>query len=240
MDVQAAYLELLKRALIDALGHRLLMTPAMAPEKIRPAKWEHREVGRDYPYNATTMIGLQRLNHLQECVETVLAENVPGDLIEAGVWRGGAGILMRAVLDLHESDRTVWLADSFQGFPDTHGQIPVLPTPLEEVEANFRKYGLDGGVRFVPGWFDETLPPLKEHTWSVVRLDADLYESTTTALECLYPGLSPGGYLIVDDYGPVAQCRRAVDEYRERNAITEPIEEIDWSGVFWRKTRPAS
>jgi hypothetical protein len=236
MDVQAAYLELLKRALIDALGHNLHKVPAMAPEKIRPALWEDRLEGRDIPFNATTMIGLKRLNHLHECVEKVLSENIPGDLIEAGVWRGGAGILMRAVLDLHGSDRTVWLADSFQGFPDTHGQIPVLPTPLAEVRANFDKYGLDGGVEFVEGWFAESLPALRNRTWSLVRLDADLHESTMTALECLYPGLSPGGFLIVDDYGPVEQCRRAVHEFRERHGIMDPIQQIDWAGVFWRKT----
>jgi O-methyltransferase len=237
MDVRSAYLDLLKRALIDSLGHRLYKVPAMAPEKIRPAEWAHRVEGRDFPFNATTMIGLKRLDHLQECVETVLAEDVPGDLIEAGVWRGGAGILMRAVLELHESDRTVWMADSFQGFPDTHGQIPVLPTPLAEVRANFDKYGLNGRVEFLEGWFEQTLPAVRDRTWSVVRLDADLYESTLTALENLYPGLSPGGFLIVDDYGPVKQCRRAVDEYRERHGITDPIREIDWSGVYWRKGR---
>ena len=236
MDVRRAYLDLLKLALIDALGHRLYKVPALAPEKIRASNWEHRMEGRDHPFNATTMIGRKRLDHLEQCVEEVLAQGIPGDLIEAGVWRGGAGIFMRAVLDLHDSDRTVWMADSFRGFPDTHGQIPVLPTPVEDVKANFEKYGLNDGVEFVEGWFDETLPALKDRTWSIVRLDADLYVSTMTALECLYPALSPGGFLIVDDYGPVEQCRRAVHEYRDRHGITDPIEQIDWAGVFWRKS----
>jgi Macrocin-O-methyltransferase (TylF) len=235
-DLYAAYLRLLKRALIDALGHRLYKVPAMAPEKIRPAEWEHRLEGRDFPFNAATMIGLKRLDHLQECVEDVVSSDIPGDLIEAGVWRGGAGILMSAVLRLRGADRTVWLADSFEGFPDTHGQIPILPVPLEEVQANFEKYGMDGRVEFLKGWFEDTLPTVRERQWSLVRLDADLYESTLTALENLYPGLSPGGYLIVDDYGPVKQCRRAVHEFRDRHGITDPIERIDWSGVFWRKS----
>lgn len=230
------YLDLLKLTLADALGHRLYKVPAMAPEKVRVSEWVHREEGRDIPFNGTTMVGIRRLDHLQECVETVLSDDVPGDLIEAGVWRGGAGIFMSAMLELRGADRTVWLADSFEGFPDTHRQIPVLPVPLEEVRDNFRKYGqLDGRVRFVKGWFDDTLPGLRDQRWAIVRLDADLYESTLTALDNLYPGLSPGGYLIVDDYGAVKQCRKAVHEYRDRHGITEPIEEIDWSGAFWRK-----
>ena len=233
--MESRYLDLMKLALIDALGHRLYRAPPFSPEKARLSTWEHRAEGRDHPFNAVTMIGQKRLNHLQECIETVLQENIPGDLIEAGIWRGGAGILMRAVLDEYGSDRTVWMADSFQGFPDTHKQTPILPTSLEDVRANFRKYGLNGGTRFVEGWFEDTLPSLEHQTWALVRLDADLYTSTMTALECLYPQLSTGGFLIVDEYLPVAQCRRAVDEYRERNGIAEPIREIDWSGVYWRK-----
>jgi O-methyltransferase len=71
--------------------------------------------------------------------------------------------------------------------------------------------------------------------WSVVRLDGDLYESTMDGLANLYPGLSPGGFLIVDDYGGLAPCRAAVDDYRRDNRIAEEIVEIDWAGVYWRK-----
>ncbi len=111
-----------------------------------------------------TMVGLNRLDDLQACVEAVVRDGVAGDLIEAGAWRGGASILMRATLDsLGARDRTVYVADSFQGFPaaDDQGHLNAtdfLAVPLEEVEANFARLGLEAGVRFVPGFFAETLP----------------------------------------------------------------------------------
>jgi hypothetical protein len=79
------------------------------------------------------------------------------------------------------------------------------------------------------------LPKLKDRKWSVIRLDGDMYGSTMTGLENLYPRLSTGGYLIVDDYGAVKQCRRAVDDFRERHGVAEEVQWIDWSGIFWRK-----
>src|SRR5262249_44290186 len=96
-------------------------------------------------------------------------------------------------------------------------------------------YGLlDDRVRFLEGWFKDTLPGVRDHPWSVIRLDGDMYESTMEALENLYPGLSPGGYLIVDDYS-FEPCRRAVETYRRAHGITDPIEEIAWLGAYWRR-----
>ena len=156
---------------------------------------------------------------------------------------------MRGVLFAHGiTDRCVWVADSFQGLPEPDaGQYPAdagdrlfeqpaLTATLDEVQANFAWHGLlDHQVRFVPGWFRETLPRLAGHPWSVIRLDGDLYESTIQALENLYPTLSPRGFLIVDDYGALESCRRAVDDFRDSRAIAEPLREIDWTAVYWRK-----
>ena len=154
---------------------------------------------------------------------------------------------MRATLDsIGFDDATVWVADSFRGFPvvdrrnrgaDQWGEIDYLAVSLEEVQANFARLGFDQGVRFVPGFFAETLPGLAGHRWSLVRLDGDTYEATSVALESLYPGLSIGGYLIVDDYGALAECRRAVDEFRARYGLDEPIERVDWTCVRWRRAR---
>jgi len=82
----------------------------------------------------------------------------------------------------------------------------------------------------------ETLPTLSDQTWSLLRLDGDMYESTLVALEHLYPRLSPGGYVIVDDYGAVQGCRQAVEDYRAGNGVTDELIEVDWTGVFWKKT----
>jgi O-methyltransferase len=109
--------------------------------------------------------------------------------------------------------------------------------PLEEVKANFARYGLlDDQVRFVPGWFRDTLPGAPIERIGLLRLDGDMYESTYVALEALYPRLSPGGYLVVDDYGAIPSCRRAITDYRAANHIEDPIHEIDWTGVYWRRT----
>lgn len=205
--------------------------------------------GREWLPEAHTMIGVRRLDNLQECIEDVLARGVPGDLIEAGVWRGGASIFMRGVLKAHGvEDRTVWLADSFQGLPppndkypadagDLHHTIDELAVSLEEVRENFRRYGLlDERVRFLPGWFRDTLPDAPIERLAIVRIDGDMYESTIQVLEALYPKLAPGGYVIVDDYGGIPACRRAVDDYREAMGITDEIRQIDWTGVFWLRS----
>jgi O-methyltransferase len=219
----------------------------------RPVVVANREEGRDWPQNGETMIGKARLDNLQACVTQVLEDGVPGDLLEAGVWRGGASILMRAVLAAHGSDRAVWLADSFEGLPppDTErfpqdagldfSQFPTLKVGVEQVKANFAKYGLlDDQVRFLPGWFKDTLPSAPIEQLALIRLDGDLYESTIDSIAALYPKLSVGGFLIVDDYnnpGWAKAAGQAIRDYREAHGITEPIQEIDWTGIYWRRER---
>ncbi len=90
-------------------------------------------------------------------------------------------------------------------------------------------------MRFLEGWFRDTLPNAPIESLAVIRLDGDLYESTTDALAALYPKLSPGGFVIVDDYGAFEPCRRAVDDYRATRGIDDAIEEVDWTGVCWRR-----
>lgn len=209
-----------------------------------------REEGRDWPTRAETMIGLRRLDNLQECIETAVADGVPGDVLEAGVWRGGAGILMRAVLDvLGDAERTVWMADSFQGLPkprpehpadagDKHWTQPFLAVSLEEVKRNFARYDmLDDRVRFLEGWFSDTLPAAPIDKLAVLRADGDMYGSTMDVLDALYGKVSPGGFVIIDDYGEIAQCRAAVEDFRAEHKISEPLQRIDGSGVFWRRRR---
>ncbi|MFN0085045.1 MAG: TylF/MycF family methyltransferase [Blastocatellia bacterium] len=210
-----------------------------------------RAEGLDWPPTAHTMIGLKRLENIQFCVESALANGIPGDLIETGVWRGGATIFMRALLKAHGvEDRIVWVADSFEGVPSpNHSQFPQdfgsfyhvfsdLAVSLEQVRANFAAYELlDEQVRFLKGWFKDTLPAAPIARLAVLRVDGDLYESTMESLESLYPKLSAGGYLIVDDYGVLPPCRRAVHDYRDRHGITEEIHPIDSMGIWWRRER---
>jgi O-methyltransferase len=217
-----------------------------------PVDYAVRFEGRDWPAKAETMIGMKRLDNLQYCITEVLKDGIPGDLIETGVWRGGATIFMRGVLKAYGvRDRAVFVADSFQGLPppdpakapadtgDIHWTFTDLAIPIEEVRANFKRYGLlDDQVRFLQGWFSDTLPNAPISQLSVMRLDGDMYESTMDALEALYDKLSPGGFAIIDDYGAIPACKAAVHDFREARGITEPIEIIDWTGAYWRKRLP--
>lgn len=195
------------------------------------------------------MIGLERLTNVQRCIEDVLARDVPGDLIEAGAWRGGAAIFMRGALEAFGDDhRAVWVADSFRGLPkprpglyqadagDRHWELADLAVSLEVVQGNFARSGLlDDRVRFLPGWFHETLPQAPIERLAVMRIDGDMYESTIVALEALYPKLSPGGYVIVDDYYALAGCRTAVDDFRAGQHVDEELLRADWNAVYWQK-----
>ena len=209
-----------------------------------------RAEGRDWPRTAETMVGGARLANVRHAVETVLSEDVPGDLIETGVWRGGVTILMRGMLEAWgDLDRRVWVADSFEGLPapnveeypadaghDLSG-VSTLMVGADIVRANFERYRLlDDRVRFLEGWFADTLPTAPIEQLSVLRLDGDLYESTMDALHPLYDKVSPGGFVIVDDYGAWEPCRQAVDEFRAERGITDEIVDVDWTGVYWRKS----
>jgi O-methyltransferase len=194
------------------------------------------------------MIGAKRMLQLQRAAEFVIERDIPGDFIETGVWRGGACILLRAVLAAwNVTDRVVWLADSFQGlpppdverYPADRGQVlheyPQLAIPLEAVREHFREFGLlDDQVRFLPGWFRDTLPSAPIERLAILRLDGDLYESTMVALESLYDKLSVGGFAIVDDYRVFPNCRAAVEDFRRARGIADRIYNIDGSAVFWQ------
>ena len=194
------------------------------------------------------MIGVRRLNNLQECFEHVVNDDVPGDLIEAGAWRGGATIFMRALLEAYDvRDREVWVADSFEGMPKPDpanypadenldlSSFEMLAVAVEEVQRNFRRYGLlDDRVHFLKGWFKDSLPDAPIEKLAILRLDADLYESTMDALVPLYPKLSSGGCLIIDDYW-VPACAKAIHDYRAEHGIVEPIRRIDEMSAYWIK-----
>ncbi len=213
---------------------------------------EKRLNGKDWPAYAESMIGLKRMENIEFCVNDTIKNNIPGDLIETGVWRGGSVIFMRALLKAANiTDKIVWVADSFEGLPkpdeqkyeadkgdDHHTLSHILAISQEEVKYNFEKYGLlDEQVKFLKGWFKDTLPTAPIQQLSVLRLDGDMYESTINALDSLYPKLSKGGYIIVDDYGAVEGCKIAIHDYRDKYKITEPIIDIDGWGAYWKKEK---
>lgn len=205
--------------------------------------------GYDHPANALTMIGRGRLENLDFLVGDIIRNNIPGDLLEAGVWRGGACIYMRALLAHHGvDDRKVWVADSFEGLPapdpdrfpaDRNSRFhrrKILRVGQEEVRRNFKDLQLlDDQVVFLPGWFHETLPKAPIKQLAILRIDCDMYGSTMQVLEALYPKLSAGGYVIVDDLNAIPNCRKAIEDHRRKHKITAPLIEIDREAVYWKK-----
>ena len=195
------------------------------------------------------MIGMERLRNVRECLESVIADGVPGDFIETGAWRGGTCIYARAVFKAYGvTDRKVWVADSFEGLPAPDGRFEAdagdqhhtkieLAVSVEKVQDNFRRYDLlDEQVEFLKGWFNETLAGAPIEQISVLRLDGDMYASTIDALEPLYDKVAVGGYVIVDDYGAVKGCAQAIHDFREARGITDELHQVDWAGVYWRKS----
>ena len=247
------YLELMKRCLVNWIYRDMANTTLGRDSRDEGKPWRG-DIVSAWREPSHSMAGLKRLDNVQFCVEDVLTRGVPGDLIETGVWRGGVPILMRAVLAAYGvTDRRVWVADSFAGLPPPNAAlypadagldlsgIPELAVSVEQVQSHFERYDLlDEQVRFLKGWFRDTLPRAPLDRLAVVRLDGDLYESTMDALTHLYPKLSVGGYLIVDDYGAIHACRDAVHDYRAAHGITDEIRPIDWTGVYWQRTAGGS
>jgi O-methyltransferase len=237
------------RSVIYRQGHRVLRRRGLELVARFPFSAEARAQGQDWPPDAETMVGLRRLENLEHCVRDVLERGIPGDMIETGVWRGGSCIFMRAMLAAYgDPERCVWVADSFQGLPkprpdrtddveDALWSEPYLAVSMEQVKQNFRRYSLlDERVRFLPGWFEDTLPTAPVERLSVMRLDGDMYDSTMVALRSLYPKLSVGGYVIIDDYHAVRGCRRAVDDFRAEHGIEDELRRVDWTCRYWQRS----
>jgi glycosyltransferase involved in cell wall biosynthesis len=243
------YLDLLESELVGTLHD----DPSMAPwskNKFDPAL---RQIGRDWPSRAQTMIGTVRMRNLRHLVERVINEGVQGDFIETGVWRGGACIYVRGIFASYGiTDRTVWVADSFKGLPppdekgfpedrgDQHFTVDELAISLDQVKSNFQRYGLlDAQVKFLEGWFKDTLPSAPIQKLAVLRLDGDMYESTIQALDALYDKVTIGGMIIVDDF-VLPACRKAIEDFRNRYDITSRLEDVDGAAVYWRKSADES
>jgi hypothetical protein len=195
------------------------------------------------PARPRTVLSSYQLENLERLMKKVIAERVPGDFIEAGVFRGGAVIFMRAFMRAYSvPGRRVWAADSFAGIPQTrHPRESLEPVDawpdrwvadLAGVKNAFRRYGLlDRRVRFVKGPFATVLPSAPIRRLALIRLDADSYESVMDALVHLYPKISRGGWVIVDDWH-LSGCVEAVVEFRRRNGVRAPI-----IGAFGREGR---
>ena len=234
---------------IKAAAVRALRRRSTILVRTRPFVAEERRQGLDWPLFGYTMTGRVRLDTLEQCINDALDRGVPGDIVETGVWRGGSMMLARALLKVRDArDRTIWCADSFEGMPvptetdstksagEDFSDRDYLSVSLDQVKSNFARFDLlDGQVKFLKGWFSDTLAKAPIERIAVLRLDGDLYESTRDALLPLYDKVSVGGYVIVDDYHSWPGCRKAVDEFRAERGIATPLIAIDAHAVYWQR-----
>ena len=192
------------------------------------------------------MIGMKRLSNIEYCMRRVQEENIPGDCIETGVWRGGACIFMAGMNKALKMNRKIYVADSFEGLPTPDPAYPIeqnykgseydyLKVSEDNVKRNFECYDLlDDNVVFVKGWFKDSLKDVNIDKLSILRLDGDMYSSTIQVLEQLYDKVSSGGYIIVDDFGG-AECKQAILDFRKERHIDTPYHVIDGTGIYWKK-----
>jgi O-methyltransferase len=248
--LRSRYLDLVEKSVANAIHGESAL-------EMKLARWRNRlrhpyltrRFALAWPGRAQTMIGPRRLRNVRDLVERTIRENVIGDYIETGVWRGGACILIRAVLKAYDvDDRRVICADSFEGPPapsprkyredrrDRLHRFDDLIISEQTVRDNFTRYDLlDEQVVFLKGLFKDTLPQLKDRRFALIRLDGDMYESTMDALTNLYDCVSDRGFVIIDDYGTLQNCRKAVRDFLDSRSLKVDLQTIDGCGVWWRK-----
>ena len=213
------------------------------------------------PYSMTSR---ERMFALYQSVKYVVENQIPGDLVECGVWRGGSSMLMAlTLLSLGSTERKIYLYDTFQGMPEpTALDVPLADgrgeaatktwqkkdktntefwcvSSLEEVRANLEGIGYPGHqFCFVEGKVEETIPLVAPTEIALLRLDTDWYESTRHELLHLYPRLRRLGVLIIDDYGCWAGSKKAIDEYCAAKSLSLLLHRIDYTGRVAIKTEP--
>jgi len=195
-----------------------------------------------------TMVGHERLYSLIDLVRQVEQENLPGAIVECGVWKGGAAALVARTIKRFGYRRALWLFDSFAGLPAPSAKdgaaaaaqyaVDRGESSVTDVLAALAKFKIDPTrVTIVPGWFDQTLPAKQSAIGPIalLRLDGDWYESTRTCLEVLASQVTPGGFVVIDDYGSWPGARQAVDEFLAKNAgLAINLRSLPDGSVFWR------
>eukprot|EP00931_Biecheleriopsis_adriatica_P122185 TRINITY_DN97194_c0_g1_i1.p1 TRINITY_DN97194_c0_g1~~TRINITY_DN97194_c0_g1_i1.p1 ORF type:complete len:320 (-),score=37.02 TRINITY_DN97194_c0_g1_i1:44-1003(-) len=211
---------------------------------------DRRLDGKDWPIHGATMIGVRRMAALHEIMRYVyLAKQLDGDFLETGIWRGGSCIYAKGFMEAYGIRQKVWGLDSFAGLPvGQHPRDPYynfqsfLSASLELVEDNFKRYQLWGdGVELVKGWFEDTLPTVRERLkrLAILRLDGDLYKSTLETLCFLYDRLVIGGFWIMDDF-MLYHARTAALNFIKFHNLTERPTRLPDRSAFFQKQHDAT
>lgn len=252
LELVDEYLKIVATSITGNLLETAGIAPGVGTEaNPHPYDPERRRAGRDWPLFGYTMTGDLRVEALRKVIEDALKNNVVGDFIELGVWRGGTSIMAAAVFKAYkQTNRKVWVCDSFEGLPEAAegladknywSQMSYLKVSKEQVMHNFQKYGLlNDNIQFVKGFFFDSLPKLRHQQlhsgWklSILRLDGDMYESCLDSIFNLYEFLSVGGYVIIDDWN-IPECNEAINEFLRTHSLVPNIVRIDKSAVYWKK-----
>lgn len=201
-----------------------------------------------------TMTSPERLVSLIRATEYIEKNNIEGDIVECGVWKGGSiGACLLTLKKLNKIERKIWLFDTFEGMNapteldfDINGKLASDRMKIEDKETSWiwAKAQLDlvkmnvkafdypiEKINFIKGNVEETLISNEiPGKISLLRLDTDWYESTKIELEILYSRLVPGGVLIIDDYGHWTGCKKAVDEFFNDMEFSPFLNRIDYTG----------
>jgi O-methyltransferase len=247
---QDSQLQNLKNKLVDIGGSTKNMSHLFFPNEPAHSSPEniYNALGH-WPEHAVTMIGMLGLNNIEQVMNTILTENIEGDILEAGVWRGGASIFINKILQSRgATNRLVYVCDSFEGLPtpqterfdkdagDTHHiKNAYLGVSLEQVQKNFKDYEtLTDNVVFLKGWFKDTLSNPRIEKLALLRMDGDMYSSTMDILNNLYHKVVPGGFIIIDDYG-LGCCKAAIHDWFGSRGIALDIKMVNHSIAYFRK-----
>lgn len=184
---------------------------------------------------------------MEECIKTIVNEKIEGDIIEAGVWKGGMGMWIQNLLNYYNDKRTLWLFDTYGKFPESSYDKDRKIHPITEylfsekynindVKINFEKFNLlDNNIKFIIGEFKNTIPITDISKISILRLDSDYYDSTMLILEKYYNNISKGGYVIIDDYNnEYLAAKEAINDFRKKYNIKNPIINKGYGYVYWR------
>ena len=205
---------------------------------------------------AYTATSIERVYALKSAITYIIKNKIKGDFVECGVWKGGSCMLMaKTLVNEGEKERKIWMYDTFDGMTEPTDDDCEIETnvsgsdllkntpkntdkfnmwayaPLEMVKKNMKKTMFpEECIHFIEGKVENTLSKIKPQNIALLRLDTDWYESTKCELEQLYPLLSIGGVLIVDDYGHFSGAKKAVDEYFSKTNVKPLMNRIDYSG----------
>jgi len=244
----------ISRKLIRKLGFDIIRHRSLESHTDFPADFDEATIETILAVKPFTMTSPERIFSLCKAVEYVTAENIPGDIVECGVWRGGSMMAVaRTLIRLKDTSRHLYLFDTFEGMsPSTEKDVDVSGesasafleanrkenpnfawacASLEDVREAIYSTGYDvSRIHFIKGRVEDTIPENIPDSISLLRLDTDWYESTRHEMIHLYPQLSTHGVIIIDDYGHWKGARQAVDEYIKENKIRLLLNRIDYTG----------